>query len=143
MESPLTREEIVRQMTAIRVNLDGEVGGIVFNARQLTDWRYYVRNHPWISLLGAMGIGYFAVPGSAPAPAASGPVTSSGSPSYTEPPAAPARAAVAGGLFGSLTSLATNYALRMAMQYATSQLTSRFTGDHRSPNSPKREEVRP
>ena len=139
MGSPLTREEIVRQMTAIRMNLDGEVGGIVRNAQKLVDWRYYVRNHPWASILAAVGVGYLAVPAKSASPIAVLPATGNPMPQAT-PQVAAKQAAVAGGMFGSLASLATNYALRTAAQYAMSQFTNHWSAAQKS--STAREEVR-
>jgi hypothetical protein len=54
--------EIQDRMREIRGKLPGEVAGIVASARQLTDWKHYVRTFPWGSLAAAAAAGYMAIP---------------------------------------------------------------------------------
>jgi hypothetical protein len=56
-------ERIRRQMKSIRQELGDDVKGIVDGARQLSDWRYYVRRHPWLCVGSAFALGVLAVPG--------------------------------------------------------------------------------
>lgn len=49
-------------MQSIRGHLNGDVEGVIGNARQLISWKRYVRAYPWASLLAAAAIGYIAVP---------------------------------------------------------------------------------
>jgi hypothetical protein len=126
VERKLTRAEIESQMSAIRGNLDGEVGGIVRNARRLVDWRYYVRSYPWSTLMAATAAGYLLVPRSSPKQLPP-PVSNFGS--RKEAPqiaSAPVEATVAAGLFGSLATMAAKYAVNMAVQYAGQQFRSRW-----------------
>src|SRR5262245_22564765 len=55
-------ERIRRQMQAIRQDMEGGVKGVVEGARQLSDWRYYVRQHPWACVAGAIALGFIAAP---------------------------------------------------------------------------------
>jgi len=54
--------EIQRQMSQIRRDLDEQVDELVDSARQLTDWRAYVAANPWPFLGVAAGLGYLMVP---------------------------------------------------------------------------------
>jgi len=54
--------EICQQMDRVRRNLGDEVDEIVESAQTLTDWRYYIKTHPWMCLAGAAAVGYFIVP---------------------------------------------------------------------------------
>jgi hypothetical protein len=56
-------ERIRRQMQNIRQEMGAEVKDIVHGARQLTDWRYYVRHYPWACAAGAMSLGFLLMPG--------------------------------------------------------------------------------
>lgn len=58
----LSPAEIQDRMREIRGKLPGEVAGIVESARQLTDWKHYVRTFPWGSLAAAAAAGYMAIP---------------------------------------------------------------------------------
>jgi hypothetical protein len=55
-------EQVRRQMARIRCELDENVEQVVESARQMTDWRYYVRAYPWASVGVAFLAGYFVVP---------------------------------------------------------------------------------
>ncbi|QDT19775.1 hypothetical protein [Gimesia chilikensis] len=55
-------EEISHSMKRLRNELDGDVHQIKQSAATLSDWQYYIRNYPWISLGGAALIGYLLVP---------------------------------------------------------------------------------
>ena len=55
-------EEISYSMKRLRNELDGDVCQIKQSAATLSDWQYYIRNYPWMSLGGAALIGYLLVP---------------------------------------------------------------------------------
>jgi len=55
-------DQVRRQMARIRCELDENVEQVVESARQMTDWRYYVRAYPWAALGLAFVAGYFVVP---------------------------------------------------------------------------------
>ncbi|MBA3314214.1 MAG: hypothetical protein M3552_08290 [Planctomycetota bacterium] len=55
-------DAIRNEMAAVRSTLDDNVHELVENARNLTDWRYYVKAAPWGTVGAAAAIGYFIVP---------------------------------------------------------------------------------
>ena len=55
-------DAICRQMASIRRELDEDVGAVVEQAKELTDWRNFVRRHPFLSVTAAVAIGYLVVP---------------------------------------------------------------------------------
>jgi hypothetical protein len=55
-------EAILRRMEQIRRGLDEDAQDIVEGARDLGNWRYYVKTYPWICLGAAMVGGYLIVP---------------------------------------------------------------------------------
>ena len=62
MSTAESSEEIQREMLRIRSEVRDDVEGIFDRAEQLTDWRYYVRRHPWLCVAAAAAVGYFVVP---------------------------------------------------------------------------------
>jgi hypothetical protein len=55
-------EAIRSQMASVRSTLDENVHELAENARNLTDWRYYVKAAPWGAVGAAAAVGYFIVP---------------------------------------------------------------------------------
>lgn len=55
-------EAIRSQMASVRSTLDTNVHELAENARNLTDWRYYVKAAPWGAVGAAAAIGYLIVP---------------------------------------------------------------------------------
>jgi hypothetical protein len=55
-------ERIRRQMQHVRQDMGADVQGIVRGARELIDWRRYVRLHPWACVAGAFALGFLASP---------------------------------------------------------------------------------
>lgn len=51
-----------REMAQIRSDIHENVEGIVDTARNMTDWRYYVRRYPWVAVTAATAVGYLIVP---------------------------------------------------------------------------------
>ena len=58
----MSAEELQEQMRHVRANLGIEVHRLVENARVMTDWRHYVRKHPWACLGAAAALGYCLIP---------------------------------------------------------------------------------
>jgi hypothetical protein len=56
-------DRIRRQMQNVRQDVGDNVKDIVHGARQLSDWRYYVRRHPWACIGSAFAVGFLAMPG--------------------------------------------------------------------------------
>lgn len=59
--SPATTA-IRQRMKEVRQELDEDVQEIVEGARDLRDWRSYVRSYPWVCLGAAVAVGYLIVP---------------------------------------------------------------------------------
>ena len=55
-------EEIRQRMNALRGSLDLDVEQVATSVRAKTDWRYYVRNYPWLTIAAATAVGYLVVP---------------------------------------------------------------------------------
>src|SRR6186997_2943608 len=73
MIAPLSSdaEEIQRQMQSVRSSLRDDVQELVENARDMTDWHYYVRRYPWAAVVAAAGVGFVITPamlGRSPSP---------------------------------------------------------------------------
>lgn len=60
-DSPET-QAILRRMEEVRCDLDEAAQEIAESARDLGEWRHYVKNYPWISVGIACTIGYVTVP---------------------------------------------------------------------------------
>jgi len=60
-DSPETTA-IRQRMKEVRRELDEDVQEIVEGARDLRDWRSYVRSYPWVCLGAAVAAGYLIVP---------------------------------------------------------------------------------
>src|SRR5207247_11321483 len=56
-------------MARIRQELPREAAQLAESAHNLADWRYYVRQHPWICLGGIAALGFLAVAPRASRPA--------------------------------------------------------------------------
>lgn len=53
---------IQARMKELRRDLDDDVQDIVEDARDMRDWRSYVRTYPWLCLGAAVAAGYLIVP---------------------------------------------------------------------------------
>ena len=53
---------IRQRMEEVRCDLDQDVQEIVEGARDLRDWRSYVRTYPWVCVGAALAVGYLLVP---------------------------------------------------------------------------------
>jgi hypothetical protein len=60
--NPDTADEIRAELRRTRGRLACDVSVVADDARQLTDWRYYVRRFPWAVIGAAGALGYLAVP---------------------------------------------------------------------------------
>ncbi len=60
-DSPV-RTAIRRRMEEVRCDLDQDVQEIVEDARDLRDWRTYVRSYPWACVGVTLAVGYLIVP---------------------------------------------------------------------------------
>ena len=55
-------KQIRQQMRAVRRELQDDVKDVVLQSRNLTDWRHFVRSHPWLLMAAGVGLGYVLVP---------------------------------------------------------------------------------
>jgi len=55
-------DEIRQRMEHVRREVGDDVKGIVETAKTLSDWRYYVKHHPWMCVGAAMALGFLVVP---------------------------------------------------------------------------------
>lgn len=62
MHEPRDTDEIRRRMEEVRCDLVQDVQEIVDDARDLRDWRYYVKTYPSVCLGTALAVGYLIVP---------------------------------------------------------------------------------
>ena len=63
-----TAEDLQRQMQQVRREMGDDVQVMVDNAREMTDWTWYVRTYPWVCLGAAVAVGYLVVPSRTPRP---------------------------------------------------------------------------
>jgi hypothetical protein len=62
VDQSATPDEIRARMHEIRAHLPDDMEDIVISARQLTDWKRYVRRFPWATLGAVAAVGFLAVP---------------------------------------------------------------------------------
>jgi hypothetical protein len=55
-------DEIRERMAMIRQRIDEQSDEVVAQVNALSDWRSYVRRHPWVSVGAAAVLGYVLVP---------------------------------------------------------------------------------
>ena len=57
-----TAEDLRRRMAGVRSSLDSDVEQVATSAQDLTDWKYYVKQHPLPLVGAAVAVGYLLVP---------------------------------------------------------------------------------
>lgn len=62
MNRSAAADEIRREMSQLRGQLGSDVDGLAGHARQLVNWRHYVRAFPWGAVAAAAAVGYAIVP---------------------------------------------------------------------------------
>jgi ElaB/YqjD/DUF883 family membrane-anchored ribosome-binding protein len=65
----MTADEICERMAMIRLQIDERSNEVVAQVHALSDWRSYVRRHPWVSVTAVAVLGYVLVPSRAKAAA--------------------------------------------------------------------------
>ena len=58
----LESNAIRQRMEEVRCDLDEDVQEIVEGARDMREWRTYVKSYPWVCLGAAVAVGYLLVP---------------------------------------------------------------------------------
>jgi hypothetical protein len=135
-ENTTTAEELQRQMQSVRASMRADVKELVENARDMTDWHYYVRRYPIATVAAAAAAGFALTSLGAPSPKAT--------PSPSVPEAGPFMSNGRGSgsstgstssfvqqLFGSASSMATSAISRAAMGILSQQLARFVDGQLR------------
>jgi hypothetical protein len=55
-------DDIVKRMQQVRREVAANAQGIRDSAKTLVDWRYYVKNHPWMCVGAVAALGFLLVP---------------------------------------------------------------------------------
>ena len=123
MKHPAEADAIRSQMAGVRSALDENVHEIVTNARNLTDWKYYVRAAPWGAVGAAAALGYLAVPRRLEImrPDASDLAELARQNRLVVQPAAQAQEKRSSGPTQMIVTMLTNAAMRAAMAYFSQQ----------------------
>jgi hypothetical protein len=125
MSSDAEYEAILREMAIARCELVEDAREVVSNAKELTDWRHYVREYPWLFAGTAFAVGYAIVP-----TLRRSLTTSTANGGGTSPPAAKASSWTSAAI-----ALASSAALRLAVGYAGQQLEKWLENQHRPHSS--------
>ena len=120
-------DDIRRRMAQIRRGLRENVQGVMAGAEAATDWRYYARRNPWLSLGLAFTIGFLIVPRrrrslTETADAVAARVAQTVTPAPPPEPTKP-RSSLLGGLVGLVSPVL----IRIAQSYAASSLENLLT----------------
>lgn len=62
MQDSQETQAILRRMEEVRCDLDEGAKEIAESARDMGEWRHYVKNYPWVSVGVACVIGYAVIP---------------------------------------------------------------------------------
>ncbi|TVQ01764.1 MAG: hypothetical protein EA381_04590 [Planctomycetaceae bacterium] len=62
MQNSPDTDAILRRMEEVRCDLDEGAHEIAESARDMGQWRHYVRNYPWVCVGVAWAVGYVIVP---------------------------------------------------------------------------------
>ena len=130
MSNDAEYEEILREMAIARRELVEDAREVVSNAKELTDWRHYVRKYPWLFAGTAFVVGYSLIPTMRRSMAPPAP-SREAEPSHATKPQAKSS-----GWTSTVVALASSAALRLALGYAGQQietwLQSQANGKHGS-----------
>jgi len=117
-------DAIKRQMLQIRTDLPYRVDyareEVNERFKQLTDWKYHMRTHPWPILTGALVLGYMLVPSKNDPEKVV--VHRQGDPDSMSPPA---KKGLLSGVVGAVATIA----LKRATTLAADHLAEAFRGD--------------
>ena len=62
MSSPPQGDAVRERMQQLRCEIDGDMEDVSANARNMVDWKHYVKTHPWVCLGAAVAVGFLIVP---------------------------------------------------------------------------------
>jgi len=134
-------ERIRRQMQDVRLEMGRDVHEVVERAKELSDWRYYVRKHPWVCMGSALAIGFLAMPGRKAVGAIAGPdVQHLVDQLKKHGLNVAAGTAAPGGLVGKALAIAGPIVLRSAVAMVSKRLNDAAV--HQAPSDASESEVR-
>jgi len=123
IDDSVETQAILERMADVRYDLDKDVQEIVEGARDLGQWRSYVRAYPWWCLGGALALGYLLVPHRAQAAVPTGQTSAPlASQSHPTTPISP----LIGQAGGMLLAFVGNLAMQAVSAYATQQADKLF-----------------
>jgi len=127
-------ERIRRKMHHVRQDMGDDLKGIVLGARQLSDWRYYVKQHPWACLGAAFALGFVLMPGKRPPASAEVEQLLAQLRQSTKKARALGGGSFSSSLLGRLVNMAAPIAVRSATSFLSSQMSgARRKGDPHDP----------
>ena len=122
MSSQPSAAELQNRMAQVRADLQRSTQGLRHNAQTLVDWRYHVRQHPWLALGTAGVVAFLAVP-RRPKPVSLDPETVARLAEQQRLVVQPKEAAAGGSsLLASLATTAGNAMLRTGLAYLGQQV---------------------
>ena len=62
MNDPPLAESVRARMQQLRCEIDGDVEDMAASARNVVDWKHYVKMYPWVCLGTAAALGFLIVP---------------------------------------------------------------------------------
>ena len=62
MKPPPLADAVGARMQGIRCEIDRDLEDLAASARNMVDWKHYVKAHPWLSLGTAVALGFLIVP---------------------------------------------------------------------------------
>ena len=62
MNDPPPADAVRAQMQQIRCDIDQDLEEMVVSARNMVDWKHYVKMYPWVCLGAAAALGFLIVP---------------------------------------------------------------------------------
>ena len=131
---------VQRSMALVRENLERDSSLLWQHAQTLADWRYYVRQYPWLTLAAASAIGFLLVPKRAQPIAASAEALARVAREQGLVLQPPAKAVESSGLLGGVVNSLAKTLLRTGIVYAGQQagqiLASRMAAKAQAASSP-------
>ena len=62
MNDPPRSDAVRARMQQLRCEIDGDMEDVSANARNMVDWKHYVKTYPWVCLGAAAALGFLIVP---------------------------------------------------------------------------------
>ena len=62
MNDPPLAKSVRARMQQLRCEIDGDVEDMAASARNVVDWKHYVKTYPWVCLGTAAALGFLIVP---------------------------------------------------------------------------------